>query len=227
MFGMAGETEFDVRFHVFGVPVRIHPMFWLTSAFLVRDGRSPQFMFLGIICVLLSVLVHELGHALLSRRFGFPSEIVLYAFGGYATGWRFSTWRNVAVSAAGPGAGFLLYAVTRVIILLLPRQVDGLLSIGPGVQYCLGILLFVNFFWSVLNLMPCLPLDGGQIMQALVYRYLPRRAPERVLQISIVVSGGIVLLAMQYAPGQSMLMIMFGLLCAQSVIAYNNLRTFR
>jgi Zn-dependent protease len=227
MFGMAGETEFDIRFHFFGIPVRIHPLFWLTSALIVWDGDNPHLVFLGILCVLVSVLVHELGHAVVSRIFGYPSDIVLFMFGGYATAARFSTWRNIAVSAAGPAAGFTLMLAMIALKFGIQRNAPHLIREYDGLNYCLFLMIQANLFWSFLNLIPCLPLDGGQIMQALIYRYLPRRAPERVLQVSIAVSGGIVVLLMQYGQGSQSLMIMFGILCAQAVMAYNDLRSFR
>ncbi|MFN8710673.1 MAG: site-2 protease family protein [Planctomyces sp.] len=221
MFGPAGSTEFDVRFELFGIPVRIHPLFWLTSAMIVWDGDSPPFVFLGVFCVFLSVLVHELGHAVVSRRYGFPSEIVLYMFGGYATGGgRLSTWQRIAVSGAGPLAGILLFAVALFISHLIGRTQPELFRRYEALYYCLYWLVRANLFWSLLNLVPCLPLDGGHIMQALVYRFLPIGAPRRVLQISIAVSGGVVLLLLLYAPWLQTLMIMFGILCAQSVMAY-------
>lgn len=226
MFGMAGETEFDLRFQLFGIPVRVHPIFWLTSAFIVWNGDRPDLVFVGVLCVFLSILVHELGHAVMSRRYGFPSEIVLYMFGGYATGSRFSTWKNVIVTAAGPGAGFALFGVVYGISSLLQNYAPGTLD-SDGLRFAIGVLLFANLWWSILNLIPTLPLDGGQIMQALMHRYAPRGADRRVLQISIAASGGIALLTLMYMPGAKMMIILFGLLCAQNVMAYNQLRSYR
>ncbi len=226
MFGMAGETEFDARFQIFGIPVRIHPVFWLSSAWLVWDasGQNPGLIFIGILCVLVSVLVHELGHAFFIRRFGYPSEIVLYFLGGYATSTQFRRWRSVVVSAAGPCAGFTLFGVVLVLDIWLESNHRDFLIQYPAVNFALGILQFANLFWNLLNLVPVQPLDGGQIMAALVYHFVRRRPEEWATLISIAASGGVVLLAVKYAPGLRMLMIFFGILCAQHVIAYNDMK---
>ena len=223
MFGMAGETEFDARFQIFGIPVRIHPIFWLSSAWLVWDAsqQNPGLIFIGILCVLISVLVHELGHAFFIRRFGYPSEIVLYFLGGYATSTRFRTGRNIIVSFAGPAAGFLLYGLVLAIDYWLVMNHRPFLIEYPAVYFALGILKFANLFWNLLNLIPVQPLDGGQIMAAVVYHFVKRRPQEWATLISIAASGSVVLLAVKYAPGLRMLMIFFGIIGGQHVIYYN------
>src|SRR5262245_1781127 len=103
MLGNASPTPFDLRFAVFGIPVRVHPFFWLFSALLGWDARDPNRMFLWIACVFVSILVHELGHALTALWFGWPPEIVLYSFGGYAAynpTWNYTTGRRVLVLLA-------------------------------------------------------------------------------------------------------------------------------
>ena len=113
MFGQISPTKYDLRFSLFGIPIRVHPIFWLTSALIAwdRDGGDLRKTLIRVLCIFVAILVHELGHALVTRRFGWNSEIVLYFFGGYATSKRHSTWKDIAVSAAGPGAGFLLYFI--------------------------------------------------------------------------------------------------------------------
>ncbi|MEQ9408840.1 MAG: site-2 protease family protein [Fuerstiella sp.] len=221
MIGQAGETEFDLRFRFFGIPVRVHPFFWLMAAFVVwRSTPDPRLKFLGVICVFVSILVHEMGHALTLRRYGYPSEIVLYAMGGYATSTHLSTWRNVLMSAAGPAAGFLLYGLIRLLISFLIGYSPDVLQ-NDATMYCLSLLLWINLWWGVLNLVPCLPLDGGRIMEALVLRYVRRRSRERVLQISILASGAVAVWALQHLPSTQFMLFLFGFLCANSVIAYN------
>lgn len=245
MFGQANETQYDLRFDLFGIPVRIHPIFWLSSAWIVWDGNDPARVFVGVLCVLVSVLIHEIGHAVMSRRYGFPSQIVLYFLGGYATGARFSTWKNVRVSAAGPGAGLFLFAITYFVFRYLLSNHEDLLVGDHIAGYSIRWLLFMNLMWSVINLIPCLPLDGGQIAQVLIHHYAPQRATERVMQVSIVASGGVALWAVYclqhpeanlipipafvlpnlrieaLQPDPKFLIIFFGFLCAQQVIAYN------
>ena len=224
MLGRAGETEFDLRFHIFGIYVRVHPLFWAMAAFVIwRSTPDPRHKFLGVFCVFISILIHELGHALALRMFGYRSDIVLYAMGGYATSTRLSTWRNVFVSFAGPGAGFLF--LIFVVVLDIAIGVFGPESWNNRtLSYCFGLLTWINLFWGLLNLVPCLPLDGGHIMEALVTRYFPRRSQERVLQISTLAAGAVAVWALQDVSSRRFLLFMFGYFCAQSLITYNNLK---
>lgn len=225
MLGQAGETEFDLRFYCFGVPVRVHPMFWAMGLFVVWQATDdPRLKFLGVLCVFLSVLVHEMGHALVVRRYGFPSEIVLYGMGGYATSVGLSTWRNIWMSFAGPLAGFILYGIVYGIFLGLLEFNPEVLR-NPAVLFALDMLLWINLWWGIMNLLPVLPLDGGRIMQSFVTRYFPRNSQRRVLIISIISAAAVCYFGFRVQ--DRFLMILFGLLCAQSVIAYNELNTGR
>lgn len=225
MLGQAGETEFDLRFYCFGVPVRIHPMFWAMGAFVVWNSTDdPKLKFIGVLLVLLSILVHEMGHAIVIRRYGFPSEIVLYGMGGYATSTHHSTWRSIWVSFAGPLAGFILYGIVCAVEFALMRWKPGVYENLP-VRYSIYMLSWINLYWGLMNLLPVLPLDGGRIMEAFVSRYFPRRSQEKVLMISIVAAAGVCIWGIQNQ--RRFLIIMFGLFCAQSVIAYNELKGAR
>src|SRR5258708_21488286 len=114
MFGTVAPTPYDVRFSLFGIPVRVHPFFWIASLLMGRGLHDRKLMLIWMACIFVSILVHELGHALTAQYFGWPPHIVLHAFGGYASyqpTWGHSTSRSILVSFAGPWAGFLLYAV--------------------------------------------------------------------------------------------------------------------
>jgi Zn-dependent protease len=224
MLGNAGETELDLRFQILGIPVRVHPGFWLMGAFICwqsADGR-PDLILIGIICVFFSILIHELGHAITFRKYGHRGEIVLYMMGGYATGGALSTWRNVMVSAAGPAAGFVVAAIVWVLMKTIPAET---FMQYFSVYWALNLLWFVNFWWGILNLTPCMPLDGGRIMESLVCRYWPRRADIKVLWICILSSGAVALIGAQQQ--RQFLMIMFGIMCAQHVMTLNQRNRFR
>lgn len=225
MLGNAGETELDLRFRLMGIPVRVHPLFWLTAVFISWEPHRPDLILIGVLCVFASILVHELGHAVMFRRYGHRGEIVLYMLGGFATGGRLSTWRNVIVSAAGPLAGFLLAGIVFCaavgIAMIAPETYDS----NRNLRYAISTLIFINIAWGILNLVPCLPLDGGRIAEALIYRYLPRRADIKILWTSIISSGAVALLGVRI--GDRFLMILFGLMCAQHIIMLNHRNSFR
>lgn len=166
MFSLA-PTPIDVRLVAFGIPVRVHPSFWLSMIVLGWNLDSPRLIFLWVVCGFFSVLIHELGHAVTAEWFGWPSEIVLYFGGGVAISERFrnhTPWRSIIVSFMGPMAGFLLLLQVYIIIRVLSAyHIDA----NRYILVVLGFLYFMNLYWGLLNLLPVLPLDGGNILQSL------------------------------------------------------------
>jgi stage IV sporulation protein FB len=129
-------TPYDFRFSVLGFPVRVHPLFWLMAlivGFGFSDGVGIGLIF-GVGVVFVSILVHELGHAIMFRRYGSDCHIVLHGFGGLAipgqeegpSSWGFnSKWsqsrqptlqEQIVISFAGPAAGFILAGLTIVAV---------------------------------------------------------------------------------------------------------------
>jgi Zn-dependent protease len=188
-------TPADWQFEIAKIPVRVSAWFWLGAALLGWSAcqslsRGDQRSMIGYLLVwaatvLVSILVHEMGHALAFRYFGQGSHIVIYHFGGLAIpdAWgrrvHLRPIQQVLVSAAGPGAQL---AVAVAVIALLKiggwqvpfpitsiSQSLGLSSGRPFHLPMLGaffsFLLFVNVFWPILNLLPVPPLDGGQIVR--------------------------------------------------------------
>ena len=149
-------------------------------------------MIIGLLAIFVSVLVHELGHAFLSRRYGYPSEIVLYILGGYATATRFSAWKNVKVSAAGPAAGLALFALTYAVLRIFMGQSPESLVENTDLTFAINMMLFANLTVSFMNLVPVTPLDGGRIVESLMNRYGGRMAAQRTLQIGIIAAGLVV-----------------------------------
>ncbi len=177
-----------LRFQLFSFPVAIHWSFWITAAFLsglFRAGSPEQFQLglLAVVVVAMSILWHELGHAFFMRRYGGSRpNIYLYWLGGLASTQTagYSDRQKIIISAAGPAAGFLLAGVFFVV---LAEWGEGM---TPMARHVLGIGLFINIFWNLLNLIPVYPLDGGQILEAVI----GGRRPMLVYQISLVVAIG-------------------------------------
>jgi len=199
------------HFTLLGFPIRIHWLFWLNAAllggaFTARTPTQMQGVAVWIAVVFLSILIHELGHAIVMRRFGErQAEIVLYAFGGLAIGSSRRTRREqILISAAGPafqiGAGLLLWFAT------------GTLHIESDLlRYAIGSFLFVSLFWGALNLLPIIPMDGGRISEAAL-----GPAKERLALTISLISAAALALYMGIALGQLFAALFFGML------AYNN-----
>lgn len=183
-----------VRFSIFGIPVLIQPFFWITLV-LIGGGlnaNSPSaILHVGLFTIagFISVLVHELGHALTARKFGAYSEIVLQAFGGYAaySGVRLTRPQSFAVTAAGPAIQILLGLAVYLMLPHLPK-------ISPDAAYFIKTLIEISIFWALLNLLPILPLDGGRMLDAIL-------GPQRIkitLWVTIVVALSLALAALKF-----------------------------
>ena len=71
LLGEPPRTGGDLNFQLFGIPVRVHPLFWLIAVLLGISGDpQPAEILLWVVAVFVSILVHELGHALTMRAFG-------------------------------------------------------------------------------------------------------------------------------------------------------------
>jgi len=173
-----------VRFSIFGIPVQVQPFFWVTLVIIggaLGATTASAILQVGIFVLagFISILIHELGHALTARKFGATSEITLQAFGGYAaySGVRLTRPQSFAVTAAGPAVQILLGLAVFIALRYLP-------PLNDNADYFLGTLVWISIAWAVLNLLPVLPLDGGQMLNAML-------GPQRIkitLWITIIVS---------------------------------------
>lgn len=147
------------------IPVVIFPAFWIFScliAFLLSGGNfSQMFVWVGVIFV--SVLFHEFGHALTASLFGRTCHIELVAMGGltYHDGPELSFWKQFLIIFDGPLFGFLL-GLTAYFLEGLP-QITSL-----PLKIFLNNFKNINWFWTAVNLLPMLPLDGGQLLRVVL-----------------------------------------------------------
>ena len=157
-----------------GVPVYLAPSWFLIAVVIIAIVASPHLstrplfgVGLGLVQALMllaSVLVHESAHALTAKAFGIPVvRIVATLWGGHTSmeAVRGTPGRTAAVAAAGPGANALLALVAW---LALPA-VHG--DLTHAVTY--GLVL-INGSLAVLNFLPGLPLDGGHVVESLVWK---------------------------------------------------------
>lgn len=176
--------QLTLRFRLHRIPVSVEPWFWLTTLLLAGSLPGPL-LAVWVIVVFVSVLAHEMGHALMSRRFGATPRIRLYALGGLAYRDRvLNRSRSIAVSLAGPFAGFLLGGIVWAIHRALPPL--------PGpTEFLLNSLEYANIGWGLVNLAPVLPLDGGHVME----QWFRIQNTAKAMKISMVVAIALALLA--------------------------------
>ena len=213
IFAEPPATRFDLRFRLARFPVRVHPFFWLTTIGLsLRARRSPLEIAIWVLVVFVSILVHELGHAIAFRAFGVPSHVVLYGFGGLAcpeAPLRRAWWRRVIVSASGPGAGFVLAGLVTLALRFAPPIGSEPLAV------LVSDLMFVNVAWGLVNLLPIHPLDGGDISLAVAERVDPASGATRSLWLSIVVASAAAIVGFVHYE-DVFLLIFFGYLAVMS-----------
>jgi Zn-dependent protease len=128
-----------------------------TSAYVVAFAYA--------VLLLISVLVHELAHALTAKIYGWPSQkIVLNLWGGHTQFESFtaSPGRSVVVALAGPAANFVLAGGAWLVL--------GTNSLGGVADILTNIFMWANFLIGVFNVLPGLPLDGGRLVESIVWK---------------------------------------------------------
>ena len=144
-------------------------------------------MWMLVACV--SILIHEFGHALTARKLsGGRNYIKLWAMGGlaYHEGGKPTRKSRLWTIAMGPGAGLIVFVLTCVAIVAaygtttgpmviqtlitnkipasVNRELYDLLVQQPPLLRVFDMLIWINFWWSLVNLLPVFPLDGGQFL---------------------------------------------------------------
>ncbi|HEY1695258.1 MAG TPA: site-2 protease family protein [Polyangiaceae bacterium] len=175
----------NLSFRLGKIPVRIQPSFFVTAVFFALFSQDVLMIVSWVGIVFVSVMLHELGHATMGLGFGLQPSIDLHGMGG-TTSWSASkplgTARRIAISLAGPFAGFGVAAV----VFALGRHVFPPTPLG---QFIYDNLLFVNFVWGLVNLLPMLPLDGGNVMRQLLDALTGMRGERLATYVSIIVAA--------------------------------------
>ena len=182
-----------IRFRLFGFPVTVEPWHWAILAFCgdalgIKESEDLLPVLLFMAAGVVSILIHEIGHALTMRLFGGRHiSIVLHGWGGQAAsqGASFSRGQHILISLAGPLLQLACGLVVLIAVIMSAATSSGstVLEASP-VYELLSSFIEVSLFWAVLNLIPVYPMDGGQILRGILG---PRRI-QLTFQISIIVA---------------------------------------
>jgi Zn-dependent protease len=176
--GANGRREGISLGRIAGIRVVLAYSWFIIAAFTVivygpvLEGQYPDMgiaayyvAFAYALLLLISVLVHELAHALTAKIFNWPTEkIVLNLWGGHTQfeGFTATPGRSVLVALAGPAANFVLAGAGWLFISTAdPSGVVGILS---------NIFVWANLLIGIFNVLPGLPLDGGRLVESAVWK---------------------------------------------------------
>ena len=206
-------SSLTLRLRLFGIPIVVEPGFWLMSVVL-GVLASRDLLLVWVIAVFTGVLVHELGHGLMAKAFGGKPEIVLHTMGGVTRSnlepsKQESRLALGMITAAGPGAGFVLGALAFVWLRVTRADTASMQAAAALV------VIWINVGWGILNLMPVFPLDGAQLVRAFVSGPGPEVGFRRTLRISVY--AGIVVTIVAAVSGWYWAAFMFGWFSAMSL----------
>lgn len=169
-------------FRVFGIQLAVHASFVLLLVYAAVEGWSDGGGWMGMLAsVLLTVLffvcvvLHELGHSLIARRYGVQvPRILLMPIGGMAEFDRIPRQprAELLITIAGPAVNFVIFGLLAVLV-GLPHGMPFHPQIEDTFKGLGQVLLYWNGIMGVFNLLPVFPMDGGRIFRALLARKMP------------------------------------------------------
>ena len=164
--------------NLFGIPFFINPSWFFVLGLVTWSYGSSLTQFpqltgvmpwlLGLVAALLlfsSVLAHELGHSFVAISQGIPvKSITLFIFGGLATLEKESETPLQAflVAIAGPLVSILLFGVLSFLVATVPLSLP--------IKAVVSLVAYINFILAVFNMIPGLPLDGGNVLKSIVWK---------------------------------------------------------
>ncbi|MBA3286936.1 MAG: hypothetical protein H0U21_02760, partial [Acidimicrobiia bacterium] len=173
------------QLHVLGFPLHVRPGFLLFMALIVGIHGNEFGVWLAV-SIAGFTLLHEVGHAVVARSAGASAEISLDFLAGYAS-YRasrpLSQGRQAAIAVAGP----VIHIAGGVLVLML-MGVDPLDAASREQSAATAAVWWAGPVIGAFNLVPVLPLDGGNVLSALVERVVPGRGRRMVLWLSLAVT---------------------------------------
>jgi Zn-dependent protease len=162
---------------IFGIDLKVHATFvllliWIAISTSIAGG---DFVAIGteillILALFMCVVLHELGHALMARRFGIPTQdITLLPIGGVARLDKMpeKPTEELLVAIAGPAVNLVIGAVLFIGLLISGSFAQGIDLTVVSNNFWLQLMV-VNFTLVAFNLIPAFPMDGGRVVRALL-----------------------------------------------------------
>ncbi len=167
-------------FDAFGIPVYIDFTFIILLVLFMTNSGSFSFGLATALVLAISITLHELGHALTARAFGFPTrDITLSLLGGCASliALPKKAWQEFITALAGPLVSF---AIAGAVLLLDVFQVQ---IENRWLHAVLSYTFWMNVVLGCFNLLPGFPLDGGRIFRSVMLAFMSRSKATHVAMV--------------------------------------------
>lgn len=206
-----------MNFTFLKIPVYIHPSFWILPVIFSGILNSTSMTsFFYIIIIVISLLVHEYGHGLVALHFGASPRIELHAFGGTAFhNSNLTKKQDFFITLGGPlFESFLIFIPYYFLKFHVFHNYN--------INYFLYLTLRINLFWSLVNLIPIYPLDGGKLFRYFLSTKFGNRGDKASIIISIfcAVLGAAYFLVNKYFMFGS-IFVLYGLQNLQTLKQFN------
>lgn len=231
---MDADTPGSLRFRLFGFPVVVNWSVLFIGALITASRLPIAAILLFFPTAILSILIHELGHAVAARSFGARVDsVLLYLMGGLTT-WhttsRLSRFNRLAIPAAGSGveivAGLGVFALMRAGTLgdvaadLMSHPFDtSFWQAGYAQQYAAytaGVFVWVSVVWGLLNWLPIGGFDGSYMLREVMVQRNPDRGHDIARGISIAVS--VVVFLYLYSTGYRLFALLIALIAMSGLV---------
>jgi Zn-dependent protease/CBS domain-containing protein len=172
-----------------GIPIRIHATFVLLLLWIgmwaAAASRNVPRELAFVLALFACVLLHEMGHALMAKRFGVRTrEIVLYPIGGVARLERMpGGWAELLIALAGPAVNVVIAAGLSVVLLARGVPVDVSRAAPMMTGDLVDKLFAINVMLVVFNMIPAFPMDGGRVLRAVLALALGQDRATRIAAI--------------------------------------------
>lgn len=198
---------------IYGVPVHFSIWYFILVFFFSRNMGTPAEMVVFGIAMTISLLVHEMGHATVAKWQGLSPSVTLHGMGGHCTHQPASSdKRDAVLVAAGPGAGLALGLGSGAVLLVAGKMGAGMPVL---VEAFLSDMMWIGIVWSIFNLLPIFPLDGGKLARLALTNVFKGETGHKISHIS-----SLVLCAVGIAGAVATKSIYMGLIAAY--FAYQN-----
>ena len=161
---------------LFNIPIYVDITFLILLLLFISDFKSFSFGIAAGLSLAISVILHELGHSLTARAFGYhTNDITISLIGGCASliAMPRKAWQEFLTALAGPMVSFALALMSFLMLAFLPVESRFLIEV-------LDYVFYMNLVLGIFNMLPGFPMDGGRVFRSFMCAFVARDKATRI-----------------------------------------------